>query len=176
MKSICVFCGSKSGSRPLYLKQAQEVGEFISQKNLRLVYGGASIGIMGAVADSVLKTGGKTLGVIPFFIKEMEVAHLGLDEMIEVHSMHERKQVMYDESDYFLALPGGIGTLDELCEISTWQQLGLHKKPIFIFNQSGFFNAFIKHLDFCQEEGFLSKEDRGLFLEIKDLGELARKL
>ncbi len=176
MKSVCVFCGSSSGKSNLYLEQAKAVGNIIAKKKMRLVYGGASIGLMGAVADAALEAKTKVLGVIPFFITNMEFAHKNLDELIEVRSMHERKKIMYDESDYFVAIPGGIGTLDELCEIATWQQLGLHRKPIFVLNVSNFFDFFIAHLDKCVEEGFLSQAHRGLFQEIKSLESLEQYL
>ncbi len=172
MKSLCVFCGSSMGLRDVHQEQASKVGHFLVENKVRLVYGGASIGLMGTIADAVIEKGGEVLGVIPFFIKKMEIAHKKLTKLIEVKSMHERKKVMYDESDAFLALPGGIGTLDELCEIATWQQLGLHAKPIYIFNQNGFFNFFLKHLDHCVKEGFLSQKHRKLFTEINSLSEL----
>src|SRR5687768_1535075 len=129
MKRICVFCGSSPGNRPEYLAAAQKLGKFLAEKRIGLVYGGASIGLMGALADSVLAAGGEAIGVIPHDLARKEVAHAGLTELRVVNSMHERKAMMEKLSDAFIALPGGYGTFEEFCEILTWAQLGLHRKP-----------------------------------------------
>lgn len=168
MKRICVFCGSSSGKSPEYLKVAQELGKLLAQNNFGLVYGGASIGIMGAVADAVLAEGGKVWGVIPQSIMDLEVAHGNLTELHVVDSMHERKKLMYDLSDAFVALPGGMGTLDELCEILTWAQLGYHRLPCYLVNYQGFFDHLMTHFKKINEEGFLSNEHLALLTEVSD--------
>lgn len=156
MKKICVFCGSASGKNPVYIDSATELGISLAIQNIGLVYGGASIGVMGAVANGCLKQNGKVWGVIPKAIKDLEVGHQGLTELIEVGSMHERKQKMYDLSDAFFALPGGFGTLDELCEIITWAQLKYHNKPCYVINENGFFDGMLQHFAKAHEEGFIS--------------------
>ena len=134
MKKLCVFCGSASGNHPLYLETARMLGEMMARENIALVYGGATIGVMGAVADSVLRHGGVVIGVMPKVLVNYEIAHKGLTELHVVEDMHTRKKMMYDRSDAFISLPGGMGTLDEMFEILTWSQLQLHNKPCFIYN------------------------------------------
>jgi uncharacterized protein (TIGR00730 family) len=128
MKKLCVFCGSADGSSPAYLEMAMNLGKLMAQKEIALVYGGASIGVMGAIADAVLANGGTVIGVIPKTLVDYEIAHKGLTELHVVDDMHQRKKLMYDKSDAFLSLPGGMGTLDEMFEILTWSQLKLHSK------------------------------------------------
>ena len=158
MKNICVFCGSKEGKGEKYLGLAKELGTKLVESNYGLVYGGASIGVMGKLADAILEKNGHVKGVIPKSIMEWEVEHKGLSDLEIVSSMHERKEKMYRYSDSFLAIPGGMGTLDELCEIITWAQLQYHQKPIFVLNQFNFFENLIKHFEFIVDEGFLSRE------------------
>lgn len=158
MKNLCVFCGSSSGEGGKYLHMAREVGAKMAKAEIGLVYGGASIGVMGELADSVLDGSGKVTGVIPQAIKKREIAHTGLTELITCDDMHTRKALMYEKSDGFLVLPGGLGTLDEMCEILTWAQLDYHQKPVWLLNANGFYDGFITHLGHCVVEGFLSKE------------------
>lgn len=143
MKSISVFCGSSSGSDPKFQAAARSVGQALAEAGVTLIYGGAKVGLMGTVADAALANGGKVVGVLPRFLQNKELAHPDLSEMILCDSMHERKTRMFELSQGFIALPGGFGTLEEVCEILTWQQLGLHKFPIGLLNISGFYD----HLD-----------------------------
>lgn len=166
---ICVYCGSRDGSDPLYRQMAYEVGKLIAQNGWGLVYGGGKVGLMGVVADSVLKHGGPVIGVIPKFMISKEVAHFGCTELIEVDDMHERKAVMAQKSSAFLALPGGYGTYDELFEMITWAQLNIHQSPIGILNSSGFYTDLLKFLDLVVKEGFISAEHRHLLREIKTI-------
>ena len=154
-KRVCVFCGSSSGNNPQYIEEAKSFGESLHKEGHSLVYGPASVGIMGAVADAILEKGGEARGVIPKSIVDMEVAHEGLTEIEIVDSMHERKQMMYDWSDGFVAIPGGMGTLDEFCEIVTWAQLRYHQKPCYILNVNGFYDHLIAHFKHINKEGFL---------------------
>ena len=156
MKNICVFCGSSSGVLPKYTENAFKLGASLAKKDVGLVYGGASIGVMGAVADGCLSEKGKVYGVIPSSILDLEVGHQGLTELVVVADMHERKAKMYELSDAFFALPGGMGTLDELCEIITWAQLKYHSKPCYVINEDGFFDHLMAHFKLINKEGFLS--------------------
>tara|TARA_R110002072_G_scaffold534_2_gene3564 strand:+ start:103571 stop:104113 length:543 start_codon:yes stop_codon:yes gene_type:complete len=173
MKKLCVFCGSSAGNDPKYVSEAKDLGAFMAENQLGLVYGGASIGVMGAVADGVLDKKGTVVGVIPQSIIDLEVGHQHLTNLYIVDSMHERKQKMYDLSDAFLAIPGGIGTLDELCEIFTWAQLEYHKKPIYIVNQDGFFDHLLNHFQSCVDKGFVKKEHLDLFCTVANPKEAA---
>jgi uncharacterized protein (TIGR00730 family) len=158
LKRLCVFCGSSAGHDPVYAKTAHEFGLEMAGRNLTLVYGGGNIGLMGIVADAVLAGGGKVIGVIPRFLQNREIAHNGLTELRLVDSMHERKALMADLSDGFVALPGGFGTLDELCEILTWAQLQLHAKPCAILNIQGFFAPFLAQIQTATQTGFIRPE------------------
>jgi uncharacterized protein (TIGR00730 family) len=160
MKSLCVFCGSKEGKSQKYIELGVELGKLMGEQNIPLIYGGGSVGIMGVLADSCLESGGKVYGVMPQSLMDWEVGHSGLTELTVVDNMHDRKAKMYELSDGFVALPGGMGTLDELCEIITWAQLDYHKKPIFLLNDFGFFDHLIAHFDLAVKEGFLSQEHR----------------
>ncbi len=155
--NICVFCGSSFGNSSIYEDAAKEIGLLISSSNSTLIYGGGKVGLMGAVADSVLKTSGSVIGVIPDFLYQREVAHTSLTELHIVASMHERKMRMADLADVFVALPGGLGTLDELAEILTWKQLGLIQKPIALLNINSYFDPFILLLEKMASEGFLKQ-------------------
>jgi hypothetical protein len=160
--SICVFCASSSGSDPVFLAAATALGQAIAARGWQLVYGGAQVGMMGALADAALAGGAPVVGVIPHALVSGEIAHPGLTELIEVSSMHERKAEMARRADAFLALPGGLGTLDELCEILTWALLGIHQKPILLVNTAGYWNAFLHLLGAAVENGFLRATHRGL--------------
>jgi hypothetical protein len=164
MKSVCVFCGSSPGKDPGYVKVARELGRELAARKLRLIYGGGNVGLMGAVADAATCAGGEVIGVIPHMLAEKELAHTGITELIAVESMHERKMEMANRADAFIALPGGFGTLDELCEILTWTQLGLHANPTALVNHRGFFDGFLSFLDHAAAEQFLRPEHRALVL------------
>ncbi|WP_417669370.1 TIGR00730 family Rossman fold protein [Roseibium sp.] len=162
MKSICVFCGSSFGSNPIYTHAARDVGHMIAERGITLVYGGAKVGLMGTVADAALDAGGEVIGVLPISLQEKELAHEGLSELHVVGSMHERKALMAERSDAFLALPGGAGTLEELFEVWTWGQLGLHRKPCGFLNTGGFYDKLLSFLDFQTEEGFMKPVMRSM--------------
>lgn len=162
MKRVCVFAGSSSGRNPLYARAAQELGAVLASRHIGLVYGGARVGLMGAMADAVLAGGGEVVGVIPDSLVEKEVAHTGLTSLRVVRSMHERKALMAEMADAFVALPGGWGTLDEMFEILTWAQLRLHNKPCGLLNVQGYFDRLLSFLDLTMEQGFVRREYRAL--------------
>lgn len=168
MKKLCVFCGSAEGHSPAYLSMARDLGAKMALANISLVYGGASIGVMGTLADSVLEHGGSVIGVIPKTLVDYEIAHKNLTEMSIVEGMHERKKMMYDKSDAFLSLPGGMGTLDEMFEILTWSQLKLHNKPCFLYNFQGYYDSLLDYLRHANREGFIKHEHLAMLEEIKD--------
>ena len=176
MKRICVFCGSSEGSRPEYRDAAEEMAAELVRRKIGLVYGGGNVGLMGMIADAVLKAGGEALGVIPEHLLEREVGHKGLTKLHVVHSMHERKALMADLSDAFVALPGGFGTLEEFCEVMTWTQLGLHAKPCGILNVMGFYSPLLRMFDHAVEERFLKPENRALVLARDQPPELLQAL
>ena len=165
MQSVCVFCGSSPGGRPEYRAAAEALGAEIAQQGLTLVYGGGRVGLMGVVADAALAQGGKVIGVLPESLSTHELRHDGLTELHIVGSMHERKALMAERADAFVALPGGFGTLDEMCEILTWTQLGIQRKPCGILNVLGFFDPLLSLFDHAVAERFLSREHRALVLE-----------
>ncbi|HSQ44011.1 MAG TPA: TIGR00730 family Rossman fold protein [Ginsengibacter sp.] len=156
--SLAVFCGSKEGNNPVYCEHAKELGYILAQKNITLIYGGSNKGIMGAVANGVLEKGGKVIGVMPKLLNGIEHSHSGISEMHETKDMHERKKMLYAKADAALVLPGGYGTLDELFEMLTWNQLNIHDKKIFILNSGGFYNHLIAHFKMMEQENFLYKE------------------
>ena len=164
MKRICVFCGSSPGSRPEYRAAAEEMAAELVQSNIGLVYGGTYVGLMGMLADAVLRAGGEAVGVIPKHLMAREVGHKGLTKLHVVRSMHERKELMADLSDAFVAMPGGYGTLEEFCEIVTWAQLGLHAKPCGVLNVLGYYSPLLAMFDHAVQERFLKPENRGLVL------------
>ncbi|WP_199590165.1 TIGR00730 family Rossman fold protein [Bremerella cremea] len=176
MDSLCVFCGSASGSRPVYTEVASELGRLLAQRKIRLVYGGGKVGMMGAVADAVLAAGGEVVGVIPGALVERELAHHGVNELIVVDSMHQRKAKMAELSDGFLALPGGFGTLEELFEVVTWAQLGFHHKPCGLLNVAGFFDALLAMLDHAHDEAFLYQGNRELLLTANEPNAILEQL
>jgi uncharacterized protein (TIGR00730 family) len=161
---ICVFCGSSAGDDPAYLQSAIEAGRTLTARGIGVVYGGGRVGLMGALADAVLAAGGEIIGIIPEALAAREIAHRGLTELHVVGSMHERKALMAAESDAFLTLPGGFGTLEELFEAVTWRQLGFHDKPCGIANVAGYFDGLLKFCDDAAAHGFVYARDRaGLF-------------
>lgn len=162
MKSICVFCGSSFGTRTGYAETATETGRLIAEQGYRLVYGGAKVGLMGTVADAALNAGGEVVGVLPRALEEKELAHEGLNELHLVSSMHERKALMADLSDAFIALPGGAGTLEEIFEVWTWGQLGYHRKPCGFLNVEGYYDQLIAFLDHQTQEAFTRKAMRDM--------------
>jgi len=168
MKYICVFCGSKMGNRDIYKLAAQSLGKAIASRGLNLVYGGANVGLMKVIADTVLENGGEVIGVIPDFFLRYEVAHENLTTIHIVKSMHERKALMAKLSDAFIALPGGYGTLEELAEITTWLQLDLHNKPIGMLNVDNYYKLLLEFFDHSVKEGFLKEKLRSLILEEND--------
>lgn len=176
MKRICVFCGSSAGSRPEYRTAAEEMGRELVQRGIGLVYGGGNVGLMGIIADAVLNAGGEVQGVIPEHIMAREVGHKGLTKLHVVRSMHERKALMADLSDSFIAMPGGFGTLEEFCEVLTWSQLGLHAKPCGLLNVLGFYTPLLGMFDHAVEERFLKPENRALVLARESPAELLRAL
>jgi uncharacterized protein (TIGR00730 family) len=164
MEKVCVFCGSNAGNNPAYREAAENLAMELVERNITLVFGAGNIGLMGILADTVLQHGGKAIGVIPDFLKTKEVAHTGLSQLIVVKSMHERKQIMADLSDGFIAMPGGFGTLDELCEILTWAQLGLHGNPIGLLNVHNYFTGLVDMFDHMVDEGFLHPKNRAMVI------------
>ena len=172
MKSIAVFCGSSAGRLPKYAERAAQVGAFLAKNGCRVVYGGSHLGLMGAVAEGALTNGGEVIGVLPKFMSSREIAHPELTELIMVESMHERKLKMHDLSDGVIALPGGFGTFEELFEMLTWAQLGLHTKPIGLLNLDGFYDHLIKMMDHMNTEGFLRPDFRRLVLANPEIDKL----
>jgi hypothetical protein len=164
MRAICVFCGSNPGRRPEYLTATAELGRLLAGQGIRIVYGGAHVGAMGALADAALAAGGEVAGVIPRHLVDAEVAHEGLTELHVVPSMHERKALMAQLSDGFIALPGGLGTLEEFAEVTTWSQLGLHTKPTALLNVLGYFDQLLAFLDHAAAERFIRPEHRSLVI------------
>jgi uncharacterized protein (TIGR00730 family) len=164
MRRVCVFCGSSPGASPVYAEAAGRLGHALAAAGIGLVYGGAQVGLMGILADTVMKAGGTVTGVIPRALEEREIAHLGLTSLRVVGSMHERKALMADLSDGFIAMPGGIGTLEELFEILTWGQLGMHAKPCGLLDAGGYFAALLGFLDHMVEQRFLRPEHRALLM------------
>ncbi len=176
MKSIVVFCGSSEGYHTAYREAAYELGAVLAERGIQLVYGGAKVGIMGAVAEGALHNNGSVLGVIPHFLRTKEVAHEGLTELILTDTMHERKMKMHELTDGIIALPGGWGTMEELFEMMTWAQLGLHPKPIGILNVNGFYEPLLALLHTMVEEGFLKEVYRNMVLVSEDVFELLEKM
>jgi len=172
LTAVSVFCGSSPGNNDLYLHDAHQLGAYLAANNIKLVYGGAKVGLMGAVADSALSCGGTVVGVIPDFLQNKEIAHEGLSELIVVKSMHQRKSIMAELSDGAVVLPGGFGTLDEMFELLTWGQLGLHKKPIGILNTDGFYDDLVAFLDNMVAKNLLRQSNRDMLIVRKKIEEL----
>ena len=176
MKRITVFCGSSTGTEEIYTLQATFLGETLAKRNIELVYGGAKVGLMGVVADGVLSKGGKAIGVLPDFLGSKEIAHPNLTQLILVDTMHERKTKMNDLCDGVIALPGGFGTLDELFEMLTWAQLGLHKKPIAILNVNGYYDALLTFVQMMVDKGLLKEVNQQMLLVSDSIEELLDKM
>lgn len=172
LQRVCVFCGSSPGADPRFMAAAKEVGSTLATHGIELVYGGANVGLMGALADSAMAAGGKVIGVMPRHLVGFEVAHTGLADLRIVDSMHERKALMAELSDAFIALPGGFGTLEETFEIVTWRQLGLHAKPVGLLNVAGYFDSLVSFLDRMVDERLLSPENRALLEVSESVGQL----
>ncbi|HEV7256102.1 MAG TPA: TIGR00730 family Rossman fold protein [Mesorhizobium sp.] len=173
IRSVCVYCGSSPGERPLYAEAGAHLGRSLARAGLRLVYGGGTKGIMGAVANGAIQAGGKVTGIIPRFLIDKEATETALqklDELVVTENMHERKHAMFERSDAFVALPGGIGTLEEIIEIMTWGQLGHHRKPIVFANLEGFWNPMLALLDHMRDEGFIHTGHRVQPLVVDDPG------
>ena len=164
MKRICVFCGSRPGVRPAYRAAAEAVGGLLAERGIELVYGGGNVGLMGIVADACLAAGGRVVGVIPRALLEWEVGHEGLTRLEVVDSMHTRKARMAELADGFIALPGGLGTFEELFEILTWAQLGFHSKPVGLLNVDAYYQPLVQMMERGVAEGFMKAENRGLLL------------
>ena len=176
MEKICVYCGSSSGKRIEYIEAARALAYELVKNEMGLVYGGASIGIMGEIADTVLAGGGKVIGVIPQALVDKEVSHSGLTELHVVESMHERKKIMVDISDGFIALPGGLGTIEELFEVLTWSQLGFHKKPCALLNVEGYYDNLSLFLNHAVEEQFIKLVHHEMLLVEKNPEKLLRSM
>ena len=176
MRSICVFCGSQPGFRPEYATAARHFGPLLASRNIRVVYGAGNVGLMGVLADAALHAGGEVIGVIPQQLVDRELAHQGLTELRIVASMHERKALMAELSDAFVALPGGLGTYEELCEVLTWSQLGIHSKACGCLNVLDYYTPLATMLDHAVREGFLRPEHRQIPLIISDPEQLLTQL
>ena len=166
---VCLFCGANVGTRPRYVDAARELGNALAARRIALVYGGGSVGLMTLAADSVLAAGGDVIGVITRELMEREVGHRGLTELHVVETMHERKAMMAKLADAFVALPGGYGTLDELCEMLTWDQLGIHAKPVVLVNVDGFFDGFLAQLDRAVADRLLTPANRAMLIVVDDV-------
>ena len=176
MQAILVYCGANPGTKAIYKEAAEKLGKVLAENNIRLIYGGGSLGLMGIIADAVLANNGQVTGIIPHFLDRMEVGHKSLPEMYKVETMHERKALMEKLCDGIITLPGGYGSMDELFEILSWSQLGLHQKPIGLLNLNGFYDHLLKQLDVMVEEGFLKAENRNLVIESDDIEDLMEKM
>jgi len=176
MKSVCIFCGSNAGVTPEYIVAGRQLGEILAQRRIKVIYGGAAVGIMGAVANGALENDGEVIGVIPGFLSKKEIRHQGLTELITVDSMHQRKTKMAELSEGFIALPGGFGTLEELCEIVTWAQLGLVRHPVGILNISGYYDNLLSLFDHMVSQELLKPENRALVLTDDSINGLLDKM
>jgi uncharacterized protein (TIGR00730 family) len=176
MKRVCVFCGSSAGARPSYTEAAQRLGDLLAKRKIGLVFGGGCVGLMGTIADAVLAQGGEAIGVIPGLLVQREIGHQGVTQLHVVKTMHERKAMMADLSDAFIAMPGGYGTLEEICEIITWSQLGIQAKPCGFLNVDNYWNGFLEFLDHAVQEGFLRPENRDLVMVASSPKEMLEKL
>ncbi len=174
--SLCVYCGSRLGARSGYEAAARRVGQLIGERGWQLVYGGGNAGLMGMVANAALDAGASVVGVIPRSLMSRELGHQGLDELHVVETMHQRKQMMAERADAFLALPGGIGTFEELFEVWTWRQLGYHDKPVGLLNVDGYYDGLLAFMDHSVSEGFVPEPQRGLLQSASDPAELLERL
>ncbi|MDP4096164.1 TIGR00730 family Rossman fold protein [Paenibacillus sp. P96] len=176
MKSICVFAGSNDGVAPEYREQAARLGEHIARRGLRLIYGGSSFGLMGTAANAALASGGEVTGIMPTALFRREIVHEGLTEFIGVKDMHERKATMHRMADGFIALPGGIGTFEELFEVLCWAQIGLHSKPVGLLNVNGYYNPLMELIRHSVQEGFAGRTHLNLIMLEEDAEELVKKM
>jgi len=176
MKQVCVFCGSSAGRDPAHREAAEGLGRLLARRGMGLVFGGGHVGLMGVVADAVLEAGGKAVGVIPRGLQARELGHRGLDELRVVESMHERKATMAELADGFVALPGGMGTLEETTEVLTWAQLGIHRKPVGLLDVRGYWRPLVTFLDHAVREGFLRQDHRAMVLVEEDPAELLERM
>jgi uncharacterized protein (TIGR00730 family) len=176
MRRLCIYCGSSFGSNPAFSAAATAVGRLCAQRGIGIVYGGGSVGLMGAVADAALAAGGEVIGVIPKKLVALEKEHRGLTQLFEVETMHERKQLMMDHADGFLTLPGGYGTLEEMFEAVAWLQLGYHRKPVALLNVAGYYDPLITMLESMERGGLLKPEHRGMLLVDTDLESLLARM
>ncbi len=176
MKSILVYCGANPGTNPLYKEAAIQLGAYLASNDMQLIYGGGSLGLMGTIADAVLANGGKVVGIIPEFLDKMEVGHKNLSSFHLVKTMHERKALMEKMCDAIITLPGGYGSMDELFEILSWSQLGLHTKPVGLLNVNGFYDHLILQLDHMVKEGFLKQSNRDILLVDDNIDNLFLKM
>lgn len=176
LSSVAVYCGSSPGNQPQFIEAAVTVGQTLAQRGIRLVYGGGGVGMMGAVADAALAAGGRVTGIIPHFLDTRELKHPHLTDIRVVQSMHERKLLMVEESQAFIALPGGFGTLDELFEVLTWAQLRIHQHPVGLLNIDGFFDPLLTFLDHLVTTAFLTAQDRARILTSPDIDTLLHQL
>lgn len=176
LRNLCVYCGSNPGRQDIYIEAARELGRTMARQGIGLVYGGASVGIMGAIADAVMQAGGQAVGIIPESLMRKELAHRGLTELHVTQSMHERKRMMADRADAFVALPGGAGTLEEIFEVWTWAQLGHHTKPCALFNVGGYYDGLARFLDHMVAEQFVRAEHREMLIVENDPQRLLERL
>lgn len=176
LSRLCVYCGSNRGGRPIFAEAASALGRELAARGIGLVYGGGHVGLMGVLADAVLQGGGEVIGVIPQTLQDKELGHRGLAELHVVNSMHERKQLMADLSDGFMALPGGVGTLEELFESFTWLQLGFHEKPVGLLNVAGFYDGLVAFMRHLRNEGFLKPEHEQCLLMDADAARLLARM
>jgi len=176
LASICVYCGSSTGADPIYEATAVRLGQILAENDIRLVYGGGSIGLMGTVASATLNAGGKVTGIIPRFLEEREVMLREVDDLIVTENMHERKMLMFQKADAFVALPGGIGTLEEVVEMMTWAQLGQHKKPVLLANTHGFWSPLLELLDHMRAQAFIRPETEVPYLVADNIEDTVSKL
>lgn len=172
IKSVCVYCGASRGVSDTFTKVAQDLGRELGERGIRLIYGGGGIGLMGAVADATIAAGGEVIGIIPQHLERAELGHRGLTELKIVDTMHTRKRMMFDRSDAFVILPGGMGTLDETFEIITWRQLGMHDKPVILINHEGYWDPFLALVDHVIDNGFARPAARQLFSVVAGVGRL----
>ncbi|HVL76234.1 MAG TPA: TIGR00730 family Rossman fold protein [Noviherbaspirillum sp.] len=176
MKTLCIYCGSRMGASPAYATAARRMAAAMVASGVSLVYGGGKVGLMGVIADEVLRLGGEAVGVIPEALMAREVGHTGLTRLHVVRDMHERKALMAELADGFVAMPGGIGTFEELFEVYTWAQLGLHDKPIALYNAAGYYDGLIAFLEHVVQQGFLNRDQAALLLHGEDAADLVQRL
>ncbi len=176
LTSIAVYCGSSLGRQPVYRQQAEALGLELVRRGIKLIYGGGNIGLMGVIANTVLQKGGHVTGVMPHFLNKKEVGNLDVQQLILVDSMHERKQRISELADAFVAMPGGLGTLEEVAEMLTWSQLGLNRKPVGLLNVAGYYDLFLQHFDKMTAEGFMKPVNRNMLVDDSDPAALIEKL